>query len=453
MDVIFPGEHWICGDILSLSKYWFSNYARVYSSIRNTIINGHVVVGYTHVSLTSDSGKSRGYRLHALIAKLFIGPKSHPGMTVDHIDQNPANNCVWNLRWATKTEQCQNRTFPTKTKARKAVYQIPLDGSWSFRWDDTYQAAAHFGIDDHTLRAAAKSRTTYFNYHWIYAEEVEFLEGETFYQIPGYLAYYISNKARVRLTSGRITYGSMSPSGYYQVGIIADGTTKVRLTKVHTLSAITFLGPCQPGMVVNHKSGVKSDNKPENLEYVTQSGNAQHAVQTGLRKPRYGSDNKSAIPVIRFDMDWGNPRYFGSTIEGAIASGNVGQKCNIIGVCKGKGSHQSAGGYRWKYANDLDQNYVAQVKSITITDRVNVDQEKKTGRGVNVVAVVRFNLDWSDPHYFGSIVEAAAGSGIKRTSQATIGYACKDKGRTAGGYRWQTASDYSNHLQYTASMQ
>lgn len=50
---------------------------------------------------------------------------------------------------------------------------------------------------------------------------------------------------------------------------------------IHQLVACAFIG--EPGdMVVNHKDGDKANNRLENLEYVTQKQNLQHAIDTGL---------------------------------------------------------------------------------------------------------------------------------------------------------------------------
>lgn len=55
---------------------------------------------------------------------------------------------------------------------------------------------------------------------------------------------------------------------------------------VHQLVAGAFIGPCPAGQEVNHKDGVKSNNSSDNLEYVTRSGNMEHAYAIGLRSPK-----------------------------------------------------------------------------------------------------------------------------------------------------------------------
>lgn len=53
----------------------------------------------------------------------------------------------------------------------------------------------------------------------------------------------------------------------------------------HRLIALAFMGPKPTSKhQVNHINGVRDDNRPENLEYVTASENALHAFARG-RKP------------------------------------------------------------------------------------------------------------------------------------------------------------------------
>jgi hypothetical protein len=56
------------------------------------------------------SYKAKQFRVHNMVAELFIGEKPTDDHTIDHIDRNPRNNVVENLRWASKVEQARNRT-------------------------------------------------------------------------------------------------------------------------------------------------------------------------------------------------------------------------------------------------------------------------------------------------------------------------------------------------------
>ncbi len=76
--------------------------------------------GHLKVSL---SGKPRS--VHRLVLEAFIGP-SPPGMECRHLDGNPRNNNLDNLKWGTKKENMQDmmrhgsQIYPRGEKSRAA---------------------------------------------------------------------------------------------------------------------------------------------------------------------------------------------------------------------------------------------------------------------------------------------------------------------------------------------
>lgn len=79
--------------------------------------------------------------------------------------------------------------------------------------------------------------------------------------------------------------------GYKQVRVMMNG--RRWCTCAHRLVWHALKGPIPRGMVINHKNGIKDDNRPENLEMVTPSQNASHAMRNGLKDQR-GEKNPSA---------------------------------------------------------------------------------------------------------------------------------------------------------------
>ena len=68
------------------------------------------------------------------------------------------------------------------------------------------------------------------------------------------------------------------------------GATTLNRT-AHQLVGITLIPnpDCLPEL--NHKDGDKTNSFIDNLEWVTKSGNIQHAYDTGLKKKFFGSDH------------------------------------------------------------------------------------------------------------------------------------------------------------------
>jgi len=89
--------------------------------------------------------------------------------------------------------------------------------------------------------------------------------------------------------SGKVLSPKTEKSGYITQSITNSGVRKT--IKVHRMVAMAFIPNPENKPQVNHKNGIKSDNRVENLEWVTTFENRQHAYDTGLQKPTSGTIN------------------------------------------------------------------------------------------------------------------------------------------------------------------
>lgn len=116
------------------------------------------------------------------------------------------------------------------------------------------------------------------------AIESKFYPG--FYEIPNYSKYVISKEGVVifKLLNRKLK-GSVNPKGYLNIRI-TDDSGRTLTWGVHRLLCYVFKHPNEPiiDLVVNHEDGIKSNNKLENLEWTTYTGNVHHAGRNNLTK-------------------------------------------------------------------------------------------------------------------------------------------------------------------------
>lgn len=99
--------------------------------------------------------------------------------------------------------------------------------------------------------------------------------------------YEVSDLGRVRrhnnltgVGNHRVLKGNLDNKGYWRVTLSGGG--RRRAVGIHTLVAEAFMGRRHHGMEVNHRNGIKEDNRPSNLKYTSHAGNLRHAHYTGL---------------------------------------------------------------------------------------------------------------------------------------------------------------------------
>lgn len=120
---------------------------------------------------------------------------------------------------------------------------------------------------------------------------------EEWRKIPGYPSKYeVSNLGRLKSHAWkgskmtRVLKPAQSPDGYLKT-VLINNEGKKKSLGVHTWVAVAFIGKRPDNKEVNHKNGIKTDNRAVNLEYMTRSENILHAIENGLYTYMRGSDN------------------------------------------------------------------------------------------------------------------------------------------------------------------
>lgn len=189
---------------------------------------------------------------------------------------------------------------------------------------------------------------------------------EIYKPIEGYEGLYeISNLGNVKsLDYGRtgkeqILKGGKDRYGYLYVLLYKNKERKKITT--HRLVATTFIPNKENKPCINHKNEIKTDNRAENLEWVTIKENNNYGTHNeriakanrGKKRSQETIEKLSkshSIPIVQLDLH-GN---FIAVHQGATQVGrDLGfYSSNINACCKGK--YKTAHGYKWYFLKDRE---------------------------------------------------------------------------------------------------
>jgi hypothetical protein len=176
-------------------------------------------------------------------------------------------------------------------------------------------------------------------------------DGEIWVDIPSFEGLYqASNIGGIRcLCFNRREKNTKQMSIFKSNGYLSVNLSKSRIKnqfRAHRLVAMAFIPNQENKPQVNHINEIKTDNRVENLEWVTAKENANHGtgISRSVKIRRNGFGSKK---VIQMDMD-------GSFIKEWKSMGEADRggfrQSSISNCCYNR--YTSHAGYKWKFKGE-----------------------------------------------------------------------------------------------------
>lgn len=334
---------------IDYTKTLIPEYPAYYSTIKGEIytLKYNRLLKDKDTGLFNKNGKNRR-PAYQYICQAFYGNKPTEKHTVDHINRNNNDNRPFNLRWATSKEQGINRDNTNYGKgAQRKVIRTNIQSQEETIFDSVilsiFGIEHKIGTDISAAKYISKSikKQEYehwgFNFKWWVPENLGNILPVAIDDNFTKDNWYVSDNGWVKTSKNIYSRGTLNNEGYT---VIKAGNKQF---KVHQLIFKTFkseLYKPYPLYVINHKNGIKNDNRLDNLECITVKENTMHAYESGLYK-----NSKKIIQMSK------NGEII-STFDSAALAGKAVSKskssCSRISQCC-RGQIKTAYGFFWKY--------------------------------------------------------------------------------------------------------
>jgi hypothetical protein len=237
---------------------------------------------YNFVSVYDDEGTRYNISISRAIASSFIGPPPSREHTADHLDRNPDDDNIYNIEWATKSEQNKNQVRPGVNKDALVVVRDGIEKTVN-EWIEYLKHEKNSFGREYTKGAIENYlKKKMFGFAF---KDYPNLPGETWKSIPNTHNWMISDMNRIKFITSR----AENVISGERLGLSVKGYPTISINKkqkyCHILSFMAFFpddwAAKKPNEIVLHKDDDKLDFRPHMLRLGTQSQNITDAHDNG----------------------------------------------------------------------------------------------------------------------------------------------------------------------------
>lgn len=337
--------------------YIITNIGRCFSKITNKELLTQINGGYKIIGLWNRNSKlNNTFKIHFLVYITFKNDHDK-NKVIDHIDGNKLNNKISNLRCVSFSENVKNAYINNPNMRRSTPICM-------FNKNDVFVKEFN-SINDGMIFIGHKSSASIYNclkgitksvggYIWKY-KNIDVIEKKINdikdYDCIGKIEendfsnYYINANGIIinKKYKNRMITSQINASGYVCFYLCCSITKNQKTFILHRLLGKYFLKDgnkyyYDDGYVVNHINENKSDNRLENLEWVTYRQNTVHSI--GKKVAKINLENNKTIAT------------YNSIADACRDLGFTDKRTTTISqVCKNKKGKKTAYGFGWKYAD------------------------------------------------------------------------------------------------------